>query len=127
MSIGASEIYALARDFGTAPSKVASGLFDAYRGAGEGFRDDWQHNARSTSGEHGKHYPDSITTEMRFAGFAIEVETGPESGRKQGRMGRGFEYGSQNQPPHLDGLQAMPLASARLDRLADAAIGLALP
>ena len=124
---GASEIFDLARDFQKAPRAVASGLFDAYRGAGEGFRDDWQHNARATSGEHGKHYPDSITTEMRFAGFGIEVETGPESGRKQGRMGRGFEFGSRNQPPHLDGLLAIPLAEKRLDRLADAAIGFALP
>ena len=125
---GASEIFDLARDFEKAPAKVASGLFDAYRGAGEGFRDDWQHNARATSGEHGKWYPDSITTEMRTAAFtSIQVDTGPESGRKQGRMGRGFEFGSENQPPHLDGLRAMPLAAARLDRLADAAIGFALP
>lgn len=124
---GADEFFDLARDFGKAPSKVASGLFDAYRGAGEAFRDDWQHNARATSGEHGRHYPDSITTEMRFAGFSIETETGPETGRKQGRMGRGFEFGSENQPPHLDGLQAMPLAEKRLDRSADAAVGLALP
>lgn len=125
--MSASEIFDLARDFGKAPAAVASGLFDAYRGAGEGFRDDWKANARSTSGEHGKHYPDSITTEMKFAGMAIEVETGPDSSMKQGRMGRGFEFGSENQPPHLDGLLALPLAAARLDRLADAAIGLALP
>ena len=124
---GADEFFDLARDFEKAPAKVASGLFDAYRGAGEGFRDDWQHNARETSGEHGKHYPDSITTEMKFAGFSIETETGPESGRKQGRMGRGFEFGSQNQPAHLDGVRAMPAAERRLDRLSDAAIGLALP
>jgi hypothetical protein len=62
---------------------------------------------------------------MKFAGFAIEVETGPERGMKQGGMS--FEFGSRNQPPHLDGLRAMPLAAARLDRLADAAIALALP
>lgn len=124
----ADEIFDLARDFGVASAKVASGLFDAYRGAGEGFRDDWQHNARGTSGEHGKWYPDSITTEMRTGALtSIEVETGPENGRKQGRMGPGFEFGSQNQPPHLDGLLAMPLAEKRLDRQADAAIGLALP
>lgn len=124
---GADEIFDLARDFEKAPAAVAKGLYEAYRSAGEGFRDDWQHNARATSGAHGKHYPDSITTEMKFAGFSIEVETGPETGKKQGRMGRGFEFGSQNQPPHLDGLHAMPLAEKRLDRLADAAIGLALP
>ncbi len=125
--MSASEIFDLARDFGKAPAKVAAGLFEAYRGAGEGFRDDWQSNARGTAGEHGVHYPNSITTEMTLAGLAIEVETGPESGMKQGGMGRGFEYGSQNQPPHLDGLLAMPLAAVRLDRLADSAIALSLP
>lgn len=123
--MGAEEFFALARDFERAPAKVASALFDAYRGAGEGFRDDWQHNARGTAGEHGKWYPDSITTEMKFAGFGLEVETGPERGMKQGGMS--FEFGSRNQPPHLDGLLAMPLADARLTRLSDAAIGLALP
>ena len=125
--MSASEFFDLALDFGKAPAKVASALFDAYKGAGEGFRDDWQANARATSGAHGVHYPDSITTEMRFAGLGIEVETGPETALKQGRMGRGFEFGSVNQPPHLDGLQAIPLAEARLTRLTDAAIGLALP
>lgn len=124
---GADEIFDLARDLGAAPTKVASALFDAYRGAGEGFRDDWVHNARETSGQHGVHYPDAITTEMRFGGFGITVETGPESGRRQGGMGPGFEFGSENQPPHLDGLRAMPLAERRLERLADSAIGLALP
>lgn len=125
---GADEIFDLARDLGTASRSVASGLFDAYKGAGEGFRDDWQHNARNTAGEHGKHYPNAITTEMKLAGLtSITVETGPESGRRQGGMGPGFEFGSVNQPPHLDGLQAMPLAEKRLERLSDAAIGLALP
>lgn len=125
---GASEIFDLARDFEKSPAKVASGLFDAYRGAGEGFRDDWQHNARASSGSHAAKYPDSISTEMKFAGFNIEVETGPEDGaRNQGFLGRVLEFGGEHSSPHLDGLRAMPLAAARLDRLADAAIGLALP
>lgn len=125
---GASEFFDLARDFERAPAKVASALFDAYKGAGEGFRDGWQHNARATSGEHAAKYPDSISTEMRFAGFGIEVETGPEQGaRNQGFLGRVLELGGEHSPPHLDGLRAMPLAEKRLDRLADAAIGLALP
>lgn len=122
---GASEFFALARDFEKAPAAVASGLFEAYRGAGEGFRDDWKHNATATAGEHGKHYPNAITTEMKLAGFGIAVETGPESGLPQGGMS--FEYGSRNQPPHLDGLIALPIAAVRLDRLADAAIAFALP
>lgn len=124
----AAEIFNLARDFGAAPVAVATALYEAHRGAGEGFRDDWQHNARATSGAHGKHYPDAISTEMRVGGqTSIIVETGPESGRKQGSMGPGFEFGSKNQPAHLDGLRAMPLAEKRLERLSDAAIGFALP
>lgn len=123
-----NEIADLARDFGAAPAKIASGLFDAYRGAGEGFRDDWRHNVRSTSPQgHLKHLPAAITTEMRFGGFSIEVVTGPESGMRQGKLGRGDEFGSRNQPPHLNGLRAMPLAEKRLERLADAAIAFALP
>lgn len=121
----AEEIFNLAREFGVTPAKTATALFGAFRGAGEGFRDDWKHNATATAGEHGKHYPDAITTEMKFAGTSIEVETGPEKDRKQGGMS--FEFGSENQPPHLDGLRAMPLAEKRLDRLADAAIALSLP
>jgi hypothetical protein len=42
-------------------------------------------------------------------------------------MGRGFEFGSQNQPPHLDGLRALPLAERRLERAADSTIGFLLP
>lgn len=124
---GADEFFELARDFGEAPRKVASGLYDAYRGAGEGFRDDWRHNVQAVAPEHLPHLPAAITTEMRFGGFTIVVETGPEAGARQGRLGRGDEFGSRNQPPHLSGFRAMPLAEKRLDRQADAAIGFALP
>jgi hypothetical protein len=125
---GADEFYALARDFGKAPAKVASALFDAYRGAGEGFRDDWRHNVQATGGTHLPHLPAAITSEMKFAAFgSIEFETGPEAGMRQGRLGRGDEFGSVNQPPHLNGLRAIPLAEKRLDRLADAAVAYTLP
>jgi hypothetical protein len=59
--------------------------------------------------------------------LGILVETGPDSSMKQGSMGRGFEFGSQNQPPHLDGARALPAAEQRLERAADAAIGFLLP
>lgn len=126
---GADEILDLARDLGKAPAAVVSGVYEAYRGVGEGFRDDWKRNVDASSpGGHLKHLPDAITTEMRTAGLtSIEVETGPESGRRQGRMGVGDEFGSQNQPPHLNGLRAMQTAEQRLERAADAAVGLALP
>ena len=53
-------------------------------------------NAKRTAGAHGKHYPKRFTAE---ALSALEWEYGP-SGRPQGEMS--FEYGSRNQPPHLD-------------------------
>lgn len=123
---GADEIFELANDLGAAPAKVASALYDTFKEQGEQFADDWRANAEATSGEHGKHYPASITSETRV-GFGIEVETGPESGRKQGSMGRGFEFGSRNQPPHLDGLRALGPADARLMRVAGKILDGVLP
>lgn len=125
---GADEIFELANDFGKAPAKVASTLYETFRSNGREFREAWQENARQTSGAHGKHYPDAITDEMRTGALtSIEVEVGPESGRKQGGMGPGFEFGSRNQPPHLDGLRALGPADAKLMREADNAIRSILP
>lgn len=123
---GADEIYALAADFGKASAKVASTLFDVYDQSGEAFADDWRSNAAATSGAHGVHYPGSIDHEMKLS-FGISVEIGPNSAKKQGRMGRGFELGSRNQPAHLDGTRALGAAEARLARAADVAIGFLAP
>jgi hypothetical protein len=123
---GADEVFALARKFDVAGSKVASALYDTFAEEGDHFAEDWADNARQTAGEHGKYYPDTITAETRLS-LGILIEIGPESSRKQGGMGPGFEFGSINQPPHFDGLQAMGPAEQRLDRAADATIGFLLP
>lgn len=61
-------------------------------------------NAKRTAGSHGKRYPSSITSEMHSGlglfGNTISGEYGPDASRPQGGMS--FEYGSRNQPPHLD-------------------------
>ena len=121
------EISVLARDLGNASRQVAREMFNVYDQGGEAFANDWRDNARATSGEHGKHYPDSIDHEIVFGGLGVAVEVGPNGGKKQGRMGRGFELGSVNQPPHLDGTRALPAAEERLARMADAAIALLMP
>lgn len=123
---GASEFFELANDFEKAPAKVASTLYDTFAAAGKEFAEAWADNARGTAGAHGVHYPDSITSETKVA-FGILVETGPESGRKQGVMGRGFEFGSRNQPPHLDGLRALAPADAALTRVSATVLRGALP
>lgn len=58
--------------------------------------------ARETAGAHGKHYPRSITVDStgKVAGSTYSAEYGPDPARKQGGMS--FEWGSRNQPPHLD-------------------------
>lgn len=61
-------------------------------------------NARRSAGKHGKHYPSAITSEMHSGGGlfgnTISGEYGPDVARPQGGMS--FEYGSRQQPPHLD-------------------------
>jgi hypothetical protein len=60
-----------------------------------------QTSARRQSGTHGKHYPNAFTTEMHApAGFVYSGEYGPDAAMPQGGMS--FEWGSRNQPPHLD-------------------------
>lgn len=67
----------------------------------------WRGNARATAGHHGRRYPASITAEKKVSALGtIGYEVGPEIGKPQGGMGKGFEYGSRNQPPHLDGKRA---------------------
>lgn len=121
-----NEYIELAMDFEKSSAATASAIFDAFKSVGEDFAEEWRANARETSGAHGKHYPNSITSETRV-GMHVEVLVGPESNRPQGRMGMGFEYGSMNQPPHLDGLRASVTAQELLRRRVDSAIGLALP
>lgn len=124
--MSADEVFALARDFEKASGKVARSLYSTFKAEGEAFAEDWRSNARATSGAHGKHYPGTITSETRVSTDVV-VETGPEAGRPQGGMGPGFEFGSRNQPPHLDGARALTGAAMRLDRAAAYAIGEILP
>lgn len=124
MSADASDLYALSRDLGKVGSAIAGSLYDTYREGAADLRDEWKRNARETSGETGKHYPNSITAEMRV-GLNIQAEIGPDPSRPQGGMS--FEYGSVNQPPHLDGQLAtdriVPLLERRIDTVVDDVFG----
>lgn len=119
----ASEIYRLAGDMSQVGAKAVPALRTTMAAAGEAFAQEWSANARETSGEHGKHYPDSIDSELVFNLSGVSVDVGPNAAKKQGSMGRGFEFGSVNQPPHLDGLRALDGFQQRAERMVDAAIG----
>lgn len=123
----ASEIYRLAGDMTQVSARMVPALRGTMAAAGEAFADDWRSNARETSGSHGVHYPDSIDSELVFNATGVSVDVGPNAAKKQGSMGRGFEFGSRNQPPHLDGLRALDGAQQRVERMVDATIGHLLP
>jgi hypothetical protein len=123
----ADEIFTLAREFGDASAAVGVGLHGAFKTSGEAYAQDWASNARETAGSHGRYYPDAIDSEMLLAGLGLTLEVGPNKAKKQGGMGPGFELGSQNQPPHLDGTRALPIMDQRLERAADLAVAYAVP
>ena len=125
MKIDASDLNALARDLGALGARATSAMFGVYRDAGTDLRDTWRSNAEETSGTHGKHYPKSITMDM-LVGRDIGVEVGPDPRLPQGSMGPGFEFGSANQPPHLDGQRAVDEVGPRLERRIDTTLTIVL-
>lgn len=119
----ASEVYRLGADLSQVGAKTVPATRGVLAETGVAFANEWASNAREASGEHGKHYPASIDSELVFDIGGISVDVGPNRAKKQGSMGRGFEFGSKNQPPHLDGLRALDGMQMRAERMMDAAIG----
>lgn len=76
----------------------------------EDLSDQWRDNAIPTARAHGKHYPHRV--DSRRLGYLL-WEIGPH-GHPQGEMS--FEYGSRNQPPHLDGGRALDMLLPFLPR-----------
>lgn len=113
----------LAGDLDVAASKLPLAARTITEHAGESLRDRWASNATETSGEHGKWYPKAITASPipTFAGATVEV--GPETGRRQGGMGLGFELGSVNQGPHLDGKRAADVEGPAFEAALEALVG----
>ncbi len=105
LEIDASELAAAIRDLDEIPTHVKVGAHRVVETHADKLRDQWRDFARDTAGKHGKHYPNAITASPTSAGLGdVSWEVGPESARPQGNMS--FEYGSVNQPPHLDGARA---------------------
>lgn len=67
--------------------------------------------AKQSAGKHGKLYPRTITTERTGL---LQYEYGPDSALPQGGMS--FEFGSRNQPPHLDLAKSADLIGPRFAR-----------
>lgn len=106
MDIDGSELLDLVRYLDNAEHEAARQTYPVVKEHAEALRDQWRDNAKVTARRHGKHYPRSITASQIPVTDEVLWEVGPEARRKQGSMGRGFEFGSANQPPHWDGTRA---------------------
>ena len=114
-----SEVAALARDLGKVSAGTAKVMYEVIKEGANDLRDEWRRNATVSAGEHGRHYPASITANMRVS-TSITAEIGPDPRLPQGGMS--FEFGSVNQPPHLDGQRAVDTMVPRIDRRIDTAL-----
>ena len=110
-----SELLTLPAEVEAEAQEVAREAYPVVKQMAAKLQRDWRRNARSSSGSHGKHYPNSITSEQRFSTDGPDWEVGPDSALPQGGMGRGFEYGSVHQGPHNDMGAALPRVEAALE------------
>jgi hypothetical protein len=122
----ADEIRKLAADLSAAGPKMVGPLRKVWQEIGDRTAQEWADIATVTAGAHGKHYPKSIDAELTFS-TNLSVEIGPNSAKKQGSMGRGFEFGSVNQPPHLDGLKAVTKMEPVVEVMARSAVDQVIP
>jgi hypothetical protein len=122
----ADEIRKLAADLSAAGPKMVGPLRKVWQEIGDRTAQEWADIATVTAGTHGKHYPKSIDAELTFS-VNLSVEIGPNSAKKQGSMGRGFEFGSVNQPPHLDGLKAVTKMEPVVEVMARSAVDQVIP
>lgn len=127
MRADASQFAALARGLQAASITSSSVAVPAMRGFAKVVETAWKSNATATAGSHGVHYPNAITSEVRVSGFQVVAEVGPDSSRPQGGMGPGFEFGSRNQPPHLDGIRAIDTTSEAGANALEAAVYRVIP
>ncbi len=120
--IDGSDLVRLAEQLGQAAVEVDRAAYRETKIAAKSLERKWRDNARESAGRHGIHYPKSITSEQMPATGEVRWQVGPESARKQGGMGMGFEFGSVNQPPHLDMSSVVPDVEAAMFAALDKAV-----
>lgn len=109
------ELNALAVELPELAAATRRATLGVFREAAHELKEKWRAGAKESSGTHGRLYPFAITWDQK-ASTDLVFEVGPETGRPQGGMGPGFEFGSTNQPAHLDGQKAADDVIPRLER-----------
>lgn len=116
ITVDVSDLRILSASLGRSQFRLAAAAPAVLAEAGAELQRAWRANATITAGKHGKWYPSSIKSKP--AG-PLAVEVGPTPGMRQGAMS--FEFGSRNQPPHLDGQRALdatlPSLRAKVEEL----------
>lgn len=115
---------AAAAELGKIPTAKFAAVRTVMDAMGVALANDWRRNAEQTSGEHAKKYPQTIDSERRLylGGVAVDVGPNPAKGR-QAALGPILELGTENNPPHLDGLRALDGMEDRIIRGLDAVMG----
>lgn len=98
------ELRRLERDIQKAKVWNTHAIQDALEETAQDLVKEWKRNARKTARRHGRHYPKTIGYDLYNGGLTAVV--GPDANHPLGQGGMSFEYGSRNQPPHLDGNRA---------------------
>jgi hypothetical protein len=99
INIDASDIRTLAVDLGNVPGRATRSVAHAVEVVAKRGTTLARDFARESAGHHGWHYPYAITSERRDT-LGLTWVYGPDVSMPQGGMS--FEFGSRNQPPHLD-------------------------
>lgn len=106
-----AETEALAADLALAPARLAVELAAVVSKGALNVKNDWRANASGLP--HAPAYPASITYDIAKAPGRIEAEIGPDKNKRQGALGNLIEFGSANNPPHLDGARALAAEAPR--------------
>jgi hypothetical protein len=127
MAFDTRQLDALQHDLGRVPVMAVEAVLSAVKESSTAMREEWAGNVRETGGSHLPWLPDAITSEQTIAGFGdISFEVGPETGKRQGALGKGDEYGSVNTPAHMNGHRAADAIEPRYTRALDAALAFSL-
>lgn len=112
--VDSKELIQFGIELGTAGAATAGAVLNVFEdGAGE-LRDEWRRNAVVSSRYHARFYPATIDY-SQLPGATIDFEVGPRR-KGQGNLGPILEFGSVNNPPHLDGQRAADDVIPRLER-----------
>jgi len=106
-AVDVTELLALAGELTAAGRTVTAQARAVVAKGAVNVKRDWRAGAAGTAGTHAPAYPASITYDLTTSRGAVEAVIGPDKGRPQGALGNLLEFGSANNPPHLDGLRAL--------------------